>query len=360
MTHLEKITLRGYKSIRGVDEFPLNSGINVLIGANGSGKTNFISFFSLLGHLMSGNLQSYVTKSGGADALLFRGMKVTPKMEAHLYFGLNEYRVELAGANDRSLFFAHESAPFDGPMYGRSIYDQGAGHRESAIATGPWQTKALQFVHETLASWRVYHFHDTSPDAAVMGRCNIADNHLLHSDAGNLAAVLKRLADEDPDALFRVEEVVRLVAPFFAKFHFPEHTKEQTQLMWRDKYSAETLYSPYQLSDGTMRFICLATLLLQPSRPAMIIVDEPELGLHPHAIDVLASMLTEASESTQLLLSTQSSRLLDHFAAHEVIVANHREGETLLERLESEQLAAWLEDYSLGELWEHERLGGTR
>ena len=360
MTHLEKITLRGYKSIRSLDEFPLNRGVNVMIGANGSGKTNFISFFSLLGYLMNGKLQSYVAKSGGADALLFRGMKVTPKMEAHLYFGRNEYRVELEAANDRSLFFAHESARFRGPTDGLTIYEQGVGYRESWIATVPKSNTPVQFARDTLSSWRVYHFHDTSPDAAVMGRCNTADNKLLHSDAGNVAAVLRRLANEEPDALFRIEEAVRLVAPFFSKFHFPDHPNEQTQLMWHDRHSPETLYSPYQLSDGTLRFICLTTLLVMPSRPAMVIIDEPELGLHPHAIDVLASMLAEASESTQLLLSTQSSRLLDHFSAREVIVANHREGETLLERLDGDQLAAWLEDYSLGELWEHERLGGTR
>jgi len=360
MAHLQKITLQGYKSIRSLQEFPLNSGLNVLIGANGSGKTNFISFFSLLGYLMNGSLQSYVAKSG-ADALLFRGVEATPKMRAHLYFGLNEYKLELEAANDRTLFFAQESAPFDGPHFGRSDYDQGVGHRESKIATArSHEYAALKVTRDTLRSWRVYHFHDTSPDAAVMGRCNTADTQLLHSDAGNLAAILKNLGTEDPDALFRIEETVRMVAPFFAKFDLPDLPNEQTQLMWRDRHAQETLYSPYQLSDGTIRYICLATLLLQPEPPAMLIVDEPELGLHPHAIDVLASMLTEAAERTQLLVSTQSSRLLDHFSPAQVIVANHHDGETLLERLDAEQLAGWLEDYSLGELWEHERLGGTR
>lgn len=360
MAHLEKLSLRGYKSIRNLELFSLRPGMNLLIGANGSGKTNFIRFFTLLGQLMNGQLQSYVARSGGADVFLFRSAKETKKMEAHLYFGFNEYRIELEAADDLTFFFAHESAPFDGPKYGPSEYDQGVGHRESKIATMPnYGTKAERFVRETVSSWRVYHFHDTSSNAPVMGRSNTADCEVLHSDASNLASVLKRMGEENPEALFRIEDTVRQIAPFFSKFHFPNLPNDQTQLMWVDRHASEVRYGPFQLSDGTLRFICLATLLLQPSLPSMVIIDEPELGLHPHAIDLLAEMLKGASESSQLLVSTQSPRLLDKFNPQEVIVANHRDGETLLERLNQKELEAWLDDYSLGELWEHDRLGGT-
>lgn len=168
---LEKITLSGYKSIRELKKFPLASGLNVLIGANGSGKTNFIRFFELLGYMMdpSKGLQNYVASRGRADAFLFRGMKVTPEFSAHLKFGLNEYRFSLRAAADRSLFFSHESAPFHGPLYGYTVNDQGSGHVESALVRKPVRSSSEQWVVDTIQGWRVYHFHDTSPSAPVMG-----------------------------------------------------------------------------------------------------------------------------------------------------------------------------------------------
>lgn len=130
---LERITLNGYKSIRELKGFRLERGLNVLIGANGSGKTNFIRFFELLGHMMDPNkgLQNYVANRGRADAFLFRGMKVTPEFSAELTFGLNKYKFTLRAADDRSLFFAQESAPFEGPRFGPITNDQGSGHTES-------------------------------------------------------------------------------------------------------------------------------------------------------------------------------------------------------------------------------------
>lgn len=356
---LEKITLSGYKSIRELRDFPLSRGLNVLIGANGSGKTNFIRFFELLGHMMDPNkgLQNYVASRGRADAFLFRGMKVTPELSAHLTFGLNEYRFSLKAAADRSLFFSHESAPFDGPWFGPAVNDQGSGHLESALARKRSGTKAEQWVVETIRDWRAYHFHDTSPSAPLMGVCNVVDSDVLHSDAANIAAFLLHMAQTHPDHYARIEETVRQVAPFFGAFVLKEISPGQTQLLWKDRFS-DLLYYPYQLSDGTARYICLATLLLQPEPASTLIVDEPELGLHPYAIKLLASMLHEAAQHTQLVISTQSSLLIDEMSPEDVIVANQRNGETVLERLDSGRLGEWLQEYTLGQLWEKNELGG--
>lgn len=356
---LEKITLLGYKSIRELQEFPLRPDLNILIGANGSGKTNFIRFFELLNHMLDPNkgLQNYVSARGRADAFLFRGMKVTPELRASLVFGRNEYKFTLRAADDRSLFFAQESAPFDGPVFGPMSNDQGSGHVESKITFARQRSSSEQWVIDTIQNWRVYHFHDTSPSAPVMGLSNMVDHAILHNNAANLAPFLLNLSQHFPEHYAQIEEVVRQVAPFFGAFVLREVVPGQTQLLWKDRYS-DLLYYPYQLSDGTLRFICLATLLLQPNPVSTLIIDEPELGLHPFAIQLLASLLHDASSRAQLIVSTQSSLLLDELTPEHVIVVNHHQGETILSRLDTQQLAEWLTEYTLGQLWEKNELGG--
>jgi len=302
-------------------------------------------------------LQNYISTRGRADAFLFQGVKVTPELTAHLGFGLNEYRFSLRAADDRSLFFSHESAPFAGPYFGPIKNDQGSGHIESALARSKHVSSSEQWVVNAIRDWRVYHFHDTSPSAPVMGLCNIVDNTVLHGNAANIAAFLMRLSETHVDQYDQIIETVRQVAPFFGTFVLKEVASGQTQLLWRDRYS-ELLYYPHQLSDGTVRYICLATLLLQPDPPSTILIDEPELGLHPQAIKLLGSLLHEASTRCQLIISTQSSMLLDEFEPSQVIVANHRNGQTILERQDSAHLQEWLNEYTLGQLWEKNELGG--
>ncbi|MBK8431656.1 MAG: AAA family ATPase [Chloroflexi bacterium] len=179
----------------------------------------------------------------------------------------------------------------------------------------------------------------------------------MHSNAANLAPFLIHLQENYPQHYHLVVETVRMVAPFFGDFVLAEVADGQTQLRWRDRYS-ELVYNPSQLSDGTLRFICLAALLLQPNPPATIIIDEPELGLHPAAVQILVSLLYGAAERTQLIVSTQSSLLVDELEPEEIIVANTHEGETILERLDGHQLETWLEEYTIGQLWEKNVLGG--
>ena len=357
---LEEISLSGYKSIRALQSLSLDRGLNVLIGANGSGKTNFIRFFELLGHMMNPKkgLQNYISARGRADAFLFRGMKVTTELSAQLRFGLNKYNFTLRAAADRSLFFADEAAPFKGPRYGKIQNQQGSGHQESGLLRNQGSLSASEkWVLETIRGWRLYHFHDTSPSAPVMGLCNIVDNDVLHGDAANIAAFLLKMEQEAPTHFFQIVETIRQVAPFFGQFILKDLGSGQTQLLWQDRVSDLTYY-PHQLSDGTIRFICLATLLLQPNHASTLIIDEPELGLHPSAIRLLASLLHEAAQRCQVLVSTQSSLLLDELSPEQVIVVDHVDGGSSFKRLDPEALEGWLKDYTLGQLWEKNELGG--
>lgn len=356
---LDYIELEGYKTIRRLPRFHLSRGLNVLIGANGAGKSNFIRFFELLGRMMQRDpgLQDYVSSKGRADALLFRGVKTTPELRAHLWFGANEYQFALKAAADRSVFFSEETAPFAGPYFGPSKNDQGVGHTESRLVQKQNPNSSEQWTVETIRDWVVYHFHDTSSTARVMGPCNTVDGEKLQGDAGNLAAFLWRLQRCQPEHYARMVKTVRLVAPFFGDFVLQEVAPGQTQLLWRERYGDQVLYA-HQMSDGSLRFICLAALLLQPNPPATVIIDEPELGLHPFAIEVLAGLLREASACCQIIVSTQSRPLVDEFNPEDLIVVDRKDGESSFRRLAAGELAPWLDEYSLGEMWSKNVFGG--
>jgi len=360
-TTLEYISLEGYKSFRKLERFPLRPGLNVLIGANGSGKTNFIRFFELLENMLDQNkgLQNYVAKNGRADAFLFRGAKVTDEMRAQLWFSGSldakyEYSFTLRAAADRSLFFAREAPSFEPGSEPSAPPSNLAGYSESRITR---TARPGQAVVDRIRNWRVYHFQDTSSQARVMGLCNFADSDRLLGDAGNIAAFLAKLRLSSAPYYERIIKTIRLVAPFFGDFELGEVSPGQTQLLWKERYS-DLVFYPHQLSDGSIRFICLAVLLLQPNLPGTIIIDEPELGLHPYALEVLAGLFREAASRCQLIVSTQSRPLVDEFEPEDLIVVDRVDGETMLSRPELAALEKWLDDYSLGELWGKNVLGG--
>ncbi len=212
-----------------------------------------------------------------------------------------------------------------------------------------------------MSSWKLYHFHDTGDSAMVKQRHGISDNRYLRQDASNLAAFLYLLKHHFPIYYQRIVKTIQLIAPFFGDFdlHPQLDNAEQIELEWTEK-NADIPFKAYHLSDGTLRFICLATLLLQPEEyiPDLILIDEPELGLHPYAIKVLASLLKTASKTKQIIISTQSIALLDEFEPEDVIVADRAEGWAHLQRLDTKALPDWLDKYSLGELWQKNMLAG--
>ncbi|HTA67076.1 MAG TPA: AAA family ATPase [Bryobacteraceae bacterium] len=362
---IQKLTIEGFKSIRKLEDFELRS-LNVLIGANGAGKSNFVSFFRLLRELIEQRLQVAVATEGGADACLYLGPKITQRFVAKLYFGYKGYEFALVPTIDNRFVFAEETIISRVNRITRTSL--GSGNLESKLrvykeepgAWDAWQDGAPN-VFDAISSWVVYHFHDTSLTASVRRQRPLNDNVVLRPSAENLAAFLYRIRDTNSTAYTQIRDVVRLAAPFFDDFRLrPVPTSpDMIQLEWQQKDS-DYPFLANQLSDGTLRFICLATALLQPQPPPTILFDEPELGLHPYALTLLGNLfrLVAQRQGKQIIISTQSAPLLNEFAPEDVIVVERHLGESTFRRLESAQLSEWLQDYTLGELWQKNVLGG--
>jgi predicted ATPase len=357
---IDRIKVTGFKSIRELD-LGLRP-LNVLIGANGAGKTNFISLVTLLNRMVEGDLQLAVAQGGGADAFLHYGHATTPEIMVELFIGQNRYRSRWTSAAGDSFVFAEETCMFQKPSFSKPFeVSLGKGHTETRLeAEGPTVRPSVDtYVFDKLQSVRVYHFHDTSDSAKVKKSGSLNDNQYLRRDASNLAAFLYLLKKRHPKNYESIRNTVRLVAPFFDDFVLrPTAANEDViRLEWREKGS-DYPFLAHQLSDGTLRFACLATVLLQPHMPSTILIDEPELGLHPYAIALLAGLLRSASKHSQIIVSTQSVPLVNEFEPEDLLVVDRKDGLTTIMRPDPASLKAWLEEYSLAELWEKNILGG--
>lgn len=360
---ISRLTISGFKSIKKLDRLALGT-LNVLIGANGVGKSNFISYFRMLGEMMELRLQNWTTNQGSADRIVSFGIKETNEIESFVEFGLNGYKFKLQPTVDGGFSFLEEQIYFDGPRYGKKWISLGSGHKEAKLVEkfeNGYKGDEADYCYSSIANWKVFHFHDTSDTASVKRLGALQDNDYLRPDASNLAAYLYRLSEESEDVFDQIQKTIRLAIPLFDKFVLKPRTlksgEEQVRLLWKQKNSDYSLW-PSQLSDGSLRFICLVTALLQPEPPSTIIIDEPELGLHPYAITLLGSLLRSASTRMQVIVSTQSVPLVNQFSIDDLIIVEHKNDGTVFKRYSEDDFAAWLEDYSVGELWEKNILGG--
>jgi len=362
MGSLDRIKISGFKSIRELD-LELRP-LNVLIGANGAGKSNFIQLFSLLNSLVDERLQTFVARAGGANNLLYFGRKTTDEIQISLTFGQNGYEAALAAAADDSLYFSQESCWF----HDRARYplpytvSLGSGYKETNLhseARRHSQNVIADHVIRNLQSWKLYQFHDTSESARVKQTGEIGDNAFLRPDAGNLAAFLFMLQAAHPDHYRQIVKTIQMVAPFFDDFNLRPSplNPNKIQLEWREKGS-DDYFNASMLSDGTLRFMCMATLLLQPNLPSTILIDEPELGLHPYAITLLTGLLRSAAAQTQVIVATQSVPLVNQFTPEDIVVVDRLPGQATFRRLEAAEIENWMDEYGLGDLWEKNVIGG--
>jgi predicted ATPase len=366
MNKINRIHISGFRSIRD-QEIEL-APINVLVGANGSGKSNFLSLFSMLNFAMTDSLQLFIAKNGGANSILHYGAKTTEMIDAEFEFETDDYvnwysahlgyvSVDTLAFNDEEIRSVRRGSSVTGRP--RSL---GVSHRESALKkaaeAGDRTAKTLKWLMD---HWRSYQFHDTSPQSPIRQKGYLNDGNYLRHNAGNLAAFLYGLRESRPDYYTRILETIRLALPFFGDFILEPTPADPNSIIldWKER-SSDYRFGPHQIADGALRFMALATLLLQPKdrMPSVITIDEPELGLHPYAISLLGALINSVSTECQVIVATQSTELLDQFKVADVIVVDRQERESIFQRLDPKELAEWLEEYTVSEMWRKNILGG--
>lgn len=375
---LNSIELKGFKSIDNDGQtIPINDGVTVMIGANGSGKSNIVSFFQMLNNAMTDSLQVYIAKNGDADTFLHYGSKETESLAAKLHFKDGEkediYSFKLSAAaggasSGKKLIFTEESLLFHkkgNPKPFTHTYEPGSKETQlTEPQNGPHKDVA-KVLRRILSNCRYYQFHDTTLESKIRNSCYINDYKTLKSNGGNLAAFLYNLKEDENVRWYydRIILYIRLVLRQFGDFDLKPllEDKRKITLDWRE-VGNDTVFGVHQFSDGTLRFIALAALLMQPPEtlPSVIVIDEPELGLHPRAITVLASMIRQASQYAQVIVATQSPQLLDEFDEDNIVVVERDRWKhsTTVKKLDKNRLKAWRERYTLSELWDKNVLGG--
>jgi len=359
-THIHQIKLKGFKSIKSLDL--KMSPINILIGANGAGKTNFISLFTFLRSLSEGKLQTYTEKQGYANTFFHFGSKLTKKIIIDIDIGNNGYHAEfIHSENNDALVFDTEYCTVSTSKYQWAIKGQLG---ESGLLPGSESDSdyVRKYTREFLQKCRVYHFHDTSPTAGFKQAQKLSSSAFLNSDASNLAPFLRFLRDRHPPSYQDIISAIQTVTPFFHDFYLEprgEKGDESLLLRWTHR-DHDAPFSANQLSDGTARFICMAALFLQPEayRPSAIILDEPELGLHPAALIVLSEMIKTASKKNQVICSTQSVAFANQFEPDDFIIVDQKKGVSTFKRPDKKFLEYWLEDYGMGDIWTKNLIGG--
>jgi predicted ATPase len=354
--NLSYLKIEGYKSIQSLEiEF---SNINIIIGANGVGKSNFINFFNFVKKIIDKELEFYTAQSAGVNKLLYFGKKITNQLNFDLKFPPNRYSVSLIPTDDDKFIFLNESTYIDSS---NEVYLQNKGNKESKLPLyEPDGYGVNQYVLHYIKDWKVYHFHDTSKNSPMKQPCRIDDYYSFDINGGNLPAFLYSIKNNNPSSYKKMVRTIQKIAPFFHDFILEPDiiNKDMIKLRWKHKGN-DLYFDANDLSDGTIRFICLITLFLQPNLPRIILLDEPELGLHPFALNILASVFRVVSQKTQIIASTQSSTFADYFDIEDIIIADSIDNTTKFKRLDKEKYQDWLDEYSIGEMWQKNLIGAN-
>ncbi len=362
---LQKIQLTHFRSFFQIEVEIRN--INVLIGGNGSGKSNFISLFSMLNYIQIGKLGDWIANKGGFDNIVYNGIQENEFIHFSFFFetegsnGQNIYELSLRTTEENYIVDAEKFGFWKSNESLKPFFQ----HQE----TNQTETKLKHLaerkvdmphhIYSNIKGFQVFHFDDVSANSNKKRLQNIDEGYPLHPEGDNIASFLYYLKQNEIDYYDKILAIIRLVTPYFDDFILePElSNSNQIKLKWREKNNLKIL-SAALISDGSIRFICLCALLLQPTPPLLIVIEEPELGLHPLAISFLAELIKKASLRTQIILSTQSVTLLNQFEPSDILVVDRDQSSSQINRLNEQELQDWLDEYSLGQLWENNYLGG--
>lgn len=352
------ILIENFKSIQKMD-FDLQA-INILIGANGAGKSNFIQFFQLLRNIYAQNLQHYNQEQAGANNILYFGIKNVDYLKGSITFDdTNKYEFVLKTNVEQNFYIGKEEISFRN----KNVYSNwmqptiiSQSTKESVLKDS--KGGISEYVKKYMNSFKIFHFHDTSSNSPIKQKPLLEDNHALKPDGGNLASFLYHLQENHQKNFKLIEKTIQSIAPYFECFELKPDVLNPNYigLNWREK-NLDSFFSVIHFSDGTLRFIALATLLLQPNPPKIILIDEPELGLHPVAINKLAGLIKMVSLKSQVIISTQSVNFIDNFSPENIITTDRKNNQSCFQRQNKENLAEWLQEYSMGDIWNKNVIG---
>jgi predicted ATPase len=382
-----RLSVRGYRRLKAVD-VPLRR-LNVLIGANGVGKTSILDVFRLLGAsadrrlvasvLEAGGLRSILTADGSTSSLEFR-IAFQPESEGDINY---EFSLTEEGAL-QALSIGNERLAQDQSLrhpavliettagwpyyhtgnglvtvlsdaaYDRSSYDRA----ETALSQSPPRTEAITFRNKIASISAIYHALDVSQRAPVKGPQRLYPTRIPSVDGADLLSCLWTIRETDHGRYEDIENSLRAAFQNFEKLEFPPVAAGMFGLGWRDSTFARPLYAS-ELSEGTLRFLWLATLLQSPELPAVTLIDEPEVSLHPEMMRIITELMRGAAERTQLVVATHSDRFVRFLRPEELLVCDLDESGGMTTQWADElNLKAWLEDYTLDQLWSKGILGG--
>jgi predicted ATPase len=363
------------KNFRSFGECSVDfSNINILIGGNGSGKSNFISLFVLLNYIGKAQLNTWIKLKGGFDNIVYKGIQENDSIDIEFIFDskkegfLNIYGLSLIATEVDYLIGKEYIGLWDKNSYAEpyivtinSMENEPKLYAYASNSSGNLSKDqyVARHIYDIIKDWKIYHFDDVSPNSGKKREQNIEDGYTLQEEGDNIAAFLYFIKINYNDNYQKIIEAIRLVAPYFNDFVLKPDTlnKNLIRLKWMEKGGIKE-FSASLISDGTIRFICLAALLLQPFMPEIIIIDEPELGLHPLAIKILSELIKKASVKSQIITATQSVTLLNQFKSGDIMVLDKEKEGSSINRLNKEELSEWFEGYTLGELWEANYIGG--
>ena len=375
-TKLESVRIRGFRSLANVELSNLPNAA-VLIGANGSGKSNFMRFFEMLNAIGFRRLSDFVEIQGGADDQLYGGNRDTSQLDAEITFrtdvGRYGYQVKLSYAHPDRFYFDREAFQFkpqSSHPEARWHYIE-SGYRETALVQAAHlhddpddpryvgHAQPASAIVDLLRNSGVYQFHDTSDRSDFKKLWDAEDKARLRGNGGNLAAILHRLDREETRRYELICRHIGRILPGFDRFDIDE-IYGKVLLRWRAKWTGKT-FGAHLTSDGSLRFFALVTLLNLPPEmlPDVLLLDEPELGLHPTAVSLVGGMIKSLSVDRQIIVATQSPLLVDTFELDEIFVLDLKDGRTNIRKLNPAEYQVWLEDgYSTGQLWWKNVFGG--